>query len=779
MEQLQMDEEKLRLFVEYAPAALAMFDREMHYLYVSRRWQTDYQLGDRDLQGLSHYDVFPEIPERWKELHRRCLAGEVLSSDADCFMRADGSAQWLRWEIRPWFCSTGEVGGIVVFSEDITRVKQAEDVLRRYELLSKHSRDGALFIRRGDGRILEANDAAVSTYGYSREELLKMTILDLRTPECAAVAPAQMEEADTHGILFETMHRTKEGSIFPVEVSSCGVDIGGERILLSLVRDIGKRKAAEDELKRNADVEHARLTELEALMQAVPAAVLISHDPECRVITGNHAAYELLRMQYGSNTSKSNPGAHTDHFRIFHEGRELSLAELPLQRAVTSGIPVCNFEEEIVFDNGERVTVYGNAVPLRDVNGSITGVVAAFVNIEQLVQAQEEAKQAKLAAEAANQAKSAFLANMSHEIRTPLNGIVGTAQLLEFTRLTSEQKEYLADIKASSCTLLSLLNDVLDLSKIEAGKITLESVDFRLRSTIDGVVNSLKSLAKSKGLPIEVHIPTGVPDCIKGDQTRFKQVLLNLLGNAVKFTETGTVSLLVTLKEQHDAQLQLEIEVKDSGIGISPQMLETIFEPFTQVEATLSKKHGGTGLGLAICKRLSNMMGGTLWAESTEKVGSTFHLTVPFALCEVQDAEDTDVAAIKALPEWDGPQLRILLADDHDINLKFTSKLLEKFGHTVTLARDGQEALDAWERHDFDLILMDVSMPVLSGIEVVEIIRKKEQTTNSHVPIVALTGHATLQIKEQVIHQGFDGCLIKPIPLDVLLQELKRHFPGC
>ena len=532
-------------------------------------------------------------------------------------------------------------------------------------------------------------------------------------------------------------------------------------------------------MKKNAEVEHARLTELEALMQAVPAAVLISHDPQCRVITGNHAAYELLRMQYGTNTSKSNPGTQTDHFRIFHAGKELSIEELPLQRAVTTGIPVSNFEEEIVFNNGDQVSVYGNAVPLKDQNGNITGVVAAFVDIGQRVRAEEEARQAKQAAEAANRAKSAFLANMSHEIRTPLNGIIGTAQLIEFTRLTSEQKEYLADIKSSSCTLLSLLNDVLDLSKIEAGKITLESIDFRLRSSIVGVVNSLKSLAQSKGLPIEVHIPDSVPDYLKGDQTRFKQVLLNLLGNAVKFTEAGNVVLTVAIKEQHEDQLQLEIDVKDTGIGISSRMLETIFEPFTQVEATLSKKYDGTGLGLAICKRLITMMGGQLWAESTEGVGSTFHMTTPFTIRESQGEDAADITALRTVSEWDGRLLRILLADDHEINLKFTSKLLEKFGHTVIQVHDGQEALQAWEQHDFDIILMDVSMPVLSGIEAAGVIREKERTTNLHVPIVALTGHATLQIKEQVASQGFDGCLIKPIPLEVLLQELKRHLPGC
>ncbi|QOX77490.1 PAS domain S-box protein [Trichlorobacter lovleyi] len=779
MEQLQMNEEKLRIFVEYAPAALAMFDREMRYLYASRRWLTDYQLEQQDLHGLSHYDVFPEIPQRWKELHRRAMAGEVLSADEDRFVRANGSVQWLRWEIRPWFANNDEIGGIVIFSEDITKFKQAESALRRYELLSKYSRDIALFIRREDGRILEANDAAVRTYGYSHAELLNMTICDLRIPDCAASASAQMDEADKRGILFETIHRTKAGRAFPVEVSSCGVDVGDDRILLSLVREISKRKEDEAELRKNAEVEHARLAELEALMQAVPAAVLISHDPLCRVITGNHAAYELLRMEYGSNTSKSTPGTRTDHFRVLHKGRELSADELPLQRTVATAMPVYGFEEEITFDNGDCVTIYGNAVPLMDANGSISGAVAAFVDIGQLVQAQEEARQAILAAEAANRAKSAFLANMSHEIRTPLNGIIGTAQLLEFTRLTGEQKDYLADIKSSSTTLLSLLNDLLDLSKIEAGKVTLESLDFRLRESIDGVVNSLKSLLQSKGLLIEVQIPDSVPDCLKGDQTRFKQILLNLLGNAVKFTESGKISLSVALKEQHDQQLLLEIDVTDSGIGISPQMLEMIFEPFTQAETSLTKKYGGTGLGLAICKRLVSMMGGQLWAESVEGVGSTFHLIAPFSVCTRQGAECPLAVPVPASTEWDGPQLRILLADDHEINLKFTSKLLEKSGHTVIQAHDGQEALQLWEQQDFDLILMDVSMPVVSGIEAVGVIREKERETNRHTPVIALTGHASVQIREQVLQQGFDGCLIKPIPFEALLQEIRQHLPGC
>ncbi len=251
---LRESENRLGFFIDQAPASLAMFDTNMRYLRASKRWLSDYGLGDRDLTGLCHYDVFPEIPEEWREAHRRGLAGEVLRADADCFKRADGSEQWIRWEIQPWVDFEDNIGGIVIFTEDITNIKKAEEVLKRYELLAEQSRDIILFVRQDDGRILDANAAALSAYGYHREDLPNLSIRDLRAPGTHALTAIQMAEADAQGILFETVHRRNDGTIFPVEVSSQGADLGGIRVLLSVVRDISERKQAEDTIKQASEM---------------------------------------------------------------------------------------------------------------------------------------------------------------------------------------------------------------------------------------------------------------------------------------------------------------------------------------------------------------------------------------------------------------------------------------------------------------------------------------------------------------------------------------------
>ncbi|MFV0436474.1 MAG: PAS domain S-box protein [Desulfopila sp.] len=252
---LKESEDTLRLFIEQAPAGLAMFDRDMRYLQVSRRWLKSYGMEDRDVIGVSHYEIFPEIPEAWKEAHRRGMRGEILRREADPFFRQDGSMQWIRWEIRPWQTATGQIGGIVLFSEDITSQKKAEEERLRYELLSEHSRDIILFVEVENGRLAEANGAACTAYGYSREELLTMTIHDLRASNGQGLIRIQMERAEQQGILFETCHQRRDGTIFPVEVNSQGTEIGGKRMLLSVIRDISERKEAEEELLRAFDLQ--------------------------------------------------------------------------------------------------------------------------------------------------------------------------------------------------------------------------------------------------------------------------------------------------------------------------------------------------------------------------------------------------------------------------------------------------------------------------------------------------------------------------------------------
>ncbi|HEU0265821.1 MAG TPA: PAS domain S-box protein [Geobacterales bacterium] len=303
MERVQKESnERLKLFIEHAPAALAMFDVNMRYLSASRRWLSDYRLGDRDLVGLSHYEVFPEIPEPWRDAHRRGLSGEVLSAEADRFERADGSVQWVRWEIRPWYDAAGKIGGIVIFTEDISGVKRAQDLLRRYELLARHSRDIFLFVRLEDGMILEANDAAVKAYGYTHQELQELTIRELRSSDSANLQ-AQMTEANSQGILMETIHRRKDGSTFPVEVSSQGASINGTRTLVSVIRDITERKQAEESIRRLNEELEGRVRERTARLEAVNKELeafsySVSHDLKAP-LRGIDGYSSLLEEDFG------------------------------------------------------------------------------------------------------------------------------------------------------------------------------------------------------------------------------------------------------------------------------------------------------------------------------------------------------------------------------------------------------------------------------------------------------------------------------------------------
>ncbi len=393
--------------------------------------------------------------------------------------------------------------------------------------------------------------------------------------------------------------------------------------------------------------------------------------------------------------------------------------------------------------------------------------------ISERKKSERELELAREAAFAGSRAKSEFLSNMSHEIRTPMNGIMGMAQLLEYTPLTDEQKEYLGAIRTSSESLLSLINDVLDLSKIESGKIELERRDFSLRGSISDVIKSQVSLIRSKGLSVKADIPMVVPDHLLGDQFRLKQILLNLLGNAIKFTDRGEIRIAVTVSERDDSSALLKIQVTDSGIGISPEAMEKIFSPFVQADASTTRQYGGTGLGLAICTNLAELMGGRIWAESREGYGSTFSIQIPFSVNEAA-VPRCDGSSAGAPPVQDGVPLRILLVDDQEINLFFATRILQRAGHTVVQARDGREALQRWEEEPFDLILMDIQMPIMSGIEATQAIREREKERGGHLPIIAVTARALREEQDAIQVKGFDGYITKPIVIVELVREMER-----
>jgi len=781
----------------------------------------------------------------------------------------------------------------VTFLDD-SEQKQSQEALRHLAAIVEGAHD-AIISGTLDGIITSWNAGAERIYGYSAEEIVGKPISILTPPERRAEILEILEKVRRGEAVqqFETIRTKKEGQQIHIALLVSPIKDESGRILgvSAIGRDITERKNAE-EAARRSDARIRRLVESNIVGVAIG-------DLSGRIIDANDAF--LLLVGY-SREDLSSGKMRWDNMSP-PEYRDSDRQAIEQLGSVGIALP---WEKEFFHKDGRRVAILIGIATVAISGGGIE-CISFILDISERKQLEQQLHRAKLAAEAANRAKSEFLANMSHEVRTPLNGIMGMTDLVLETQLTPEQREYLDTVKVSADSLLTVVNDILDFSKIEAGKIDLEAIDFNLRDCLDSTLKTLALRADGKGLELLCEIAPGVPEVTRGDSSRLRQIVVNLVGNAIKFADKGEVTLKVQVEAEDARDRILRFTVSDTGIGIPKEKLESIFDPFTQADSSTTRKHDGTGLGLTISMRLVQMMGGRISVESEVGRGSQFHFTTRIAVAKakkinpgvdvspdivpgrkilvvddnrtnrrilesmlhrwqmkptsVQDGEEALAQLATAreagqaygliltdmhMPKMDGfalverirqrPELaaatimmltsagyqgdadrcrhlgvaayllkpirqsdlreaiahvlgarkqesatpliapfslqdsqhpraylNVLLAEDNRVNQQLVTRLLEKRGHRVLVAANGLEVLEALKKEHFDLVLMDVQMPEMDGLEATVAIREKEKGSAFHQPIIALTAHAIKGDREICVAAGMDGYLTKPI----------------
>jgi PAS domain S-box-containing protein len=658
---------------------------------------------------------------------------------------------------------------LVQTQEDSYEIKLQESE-KKFLAVCNILNDGILVANAETRQFLFANKTICKMLGYSEKKLLKMVVEDIHLQEDIAKLVKQFKKQSGGKASLSSNVRVKKknGKIFFADIKTVPITIAGSKCLLGNFRDVTDRKRTEEEIWEARNF-------LNSVVENLPVMVFIKDAKKLSYIHINKAVEDLLGIAKDDMVGKTAYDFFPKKKADFFTSKD---------REILSGRKVVDFSKEIIHTKNGKRYLHTRKVIIPDAEGNPRFLLGVSQDVTSNRLIEKELIQAKIDAETANKTKTDFLASMSHEIRTPMNGVLGMTDLLLDTDLTNTQHSHVETIRRSGRTLLRIINDILDLSKIQAGKISLELLRFDLRTILNDVVELFTEQASRKGLLLSYNLSDTVPTSLLGDPNRVSQILFNLLGNAIKFTEKGMVSLTVSIQDKLAHDVVLRFSVKDTGIGISSKYQKRLFKSFSQEDTSISRLYGGTGLGLVIAKNLAEIMGGVLDFKSKKGKGSVFWFSVRFGNLQKSDK--------KTLKNYDNDSLdytktnirfraRVLLAEDNRINQEVTLGSLKLFGCDGDVVENGRMALKAWEKDSgrYDLILMDCQMPIMDGYEATRKIRRLEREKSlPHIPIVALTANVLLGARKSVIKAGMDDYLSKPFSRKKLVKILERWLPA-
>lgn len=616
-----------------------------------------------------------------------------------------------------------------------------------------------------DAEIAFVNTAFAQMLQYDKSELIGQQLASVFDSQKALndfwntlKRKSTLESFEIH------LKRKRSGLVWASVSITLDVDAIGRPLYMNMVvEDITKQKEIEKDL--------AQSKELFKIVFDNSAAAITVTDQYENIVAWNPFTEKMMEMTKKDLFNKPVKDLYPE--REWRKMRKLNIRK----KGLLSGIST-----KVIKSDGSLLDVDASISVLKDADGRVVGSIGILRDISKQKRIQEALLQAKLSAEEANTSKSMFLAKMSHELRTPMNAVIGMLDLTLDTTLSEEQKDNLKVAQEAAGNLLGLLNDILDLSKAEAGKIVIENIEISLRDVIKSVCKGLSILAHNKGLELRYSVADDVPMLVMGDPVRLRQIIINFVNNAIKFTHKGHVDVSVSLVGLSGGYAELQFCVSDTGIGIPKARQGALFEVFSQVDESTSRKYGGTGLGLAICKKLVEIMDGRVWVESEEGKGSRFNFILRLKATKLASTQevnsDGQMVAVDAkssesqVPDDGLGRVRVLLAEDNILNQKIAVRILEKRGWEVVCAVNGKEALDLLGKNHFDLILMDDQMPEMTGVEATVIIRNEEKQTGLHIPIIAMTANAMTGDREKYLALGMDAYVSKPIDREMLFQTI-------